>query len=238
MPASAGRVRMPHNNRMSTSATLKSSAIWQKTIGHDPYANDAEKEDETSSNPKADAEKVKNLMEMARSQNVTDGANRDDFTAKLYLGLKRGKQRRANMTAQSASGQMDPNLQGLLEDPSSSSEEEFETEVAVKQKESVSSKRKKDRKKRAKKRKKRDYSSSSSDDDGEDESSSDESSRRERRRQRREKRKRKKKRRKHSRDAYDASDDSDRDRNRRRRKDKEQRRDDRKRSRQDEERAK
>lgn len=33
MPASAGRVRMPHNNRMSTSGSLQSTAIWQKTIG-------------------------------------------------------------------------------------------------------------------------------------------------------------------------------------------------------------
>lgn len=33
MPASAGRVRMPHNNRMSTSAALKTSDIWSKTIG-------------------------------------------------------------------------------------------------------------------------------------------------------------------------------------------------------------
>jgi hypothetical protein len=35
MPASAGRVRMPHNNRMSTSGALQTSDIWQKTIGYE-----------------------------------------------------------------------------------------------------------------------------------------------------------------------------------------------------------
>lgn len=29
MPATAGRVRMPHNNVMTTSTSLKSSAVWQ-----------------------------------------------------------------------------------------------------------------------------------------------------------------------------------------------------------------
>ncbi|KAJ1636630.1 hypothetical protein T492DRAFT_958190 [Pavlovales sp. CCMP2436] len=38
MPSTAGRVRMPHNNKMTTSSTLKSSAVWQNVIGHDPYA--------------------------------------------------------------------------------------------------------------------------------------------------------------------------------------------------------
>lgn len=36
MPASAGRVRMPHNNRVSTSSALQTSSIWQKTIGYVP----------------------------------------------------------------------------------------------------------------------------------------------------------------------------------------------------------
>ena len=36
---------MPHNNRMSTSASLKTHAIWQTAIGHDPYANAEEKQD-------------------------------------------------------------------------------------------------------------------------------------------------------------------------------------------------
>lgn len=38
MPATAGRVRMPHNNRMHSSAALKMTGIWKDTIGYDPYA--------------------------------------------------------------------------------------------------------------------------------------------------------------------------------------------------------
>ena len=39
MPATAGRVRMPHNNRTHTSASLKTSGIWKNVIKYDPYAN-------------------------------------------------------------------------------------------------------------------------------------------------------------------------------------------------------
>eukprot|EP00571_Detonula_confervacea_P001060 CAMPEP_0172312796 /NCGR_PEP_ID=MMETSP1058-20130122/18564_1 /TAXON_ID=83371 /ORGANISM="Detonula confervacea, Strain CCMP 353" /LENGTH=47 /DNA_ID= /DNA_START= /DNA_END= /DNA_ORIENTATION= len=35
-------VRMPHNNRVTTGQSLQTSDIWSKTIGHDPYANQAE----------------------------------------------------------------------------------------------------------------------------------------------------------------------------------------------------
>ena len=34
MPATAGRVRMPANNRMQTSASLNTHGIWQNAIGH------------------------------------------------------------------------------------------------------------------------------------------------------------------------------------------------------------
>lgn len=95
MPASSGRVRMPHNNRMSTSGALKTTDIWSKTIGHDPYAAECEVNQE--SNSAADAEKARGLMELARSQNLTgNSASRDDFARKMYLGLKGGKKRRRN----------------------------------------------------------------------------------------------------------------------------------------------
>eukprot|EP00965_Chrysotila_dentata_P202665 6181234-Pleurochrysis_carterae.AAC.5 len=35
MPATAGRVRMPANNRMQTSASLNTHGIWQNAIGYD-----------------------------------------------------------------------------------------------------------------------------------------------------------------------------------------------------------
>lgn len=31
--------KMPHNNRLSGSAALRTNDMWSKTIGHDPYAN-------------------------------------------------------------------------------------------------------------------------------------------------------------------------------------------------------
>ncbi|CAI9102949.1 OLC1v1001351C1 [Oldenlandia corymbosa var. corymbosa] len=38
MPATAGRVRMPPNNRVHSSAALQTHGIWQSAIGYDPYA--------------------------------------------------------------------------------------------------------------------------------------------------------------------------------------------------------
>ncbi|XP_052199832.1 CAX-interacting protein 4-like [Diospyros lotus] len=38
MPATAGRVRMPANNRVHSSAALQTHGIWQNAIGYDPYA--------------------------------------------------------------------------------------------------------------------------------------------------------------------------------------------------------
>ena len=38
MPATAGRVKMPANNRVSSSVALRTTDVWSKTIGYDPYA--------------------------------------------------------------------------------------------------------------------------------------------------------------------------------------------------------
>ncbi|RRT52689.1 hypothetical protein B296_00044130 [Ensete ventricosum] len=38
MPATAGRVRMPANNQVHSSAALQTHGIWQSAIGYDPYA--------------------------------------------------------------------------------------------------------------------------------------------------------------------------------------------------------
>eukprot|EP00980_Cylindrotheca_fusiformis_P007828 scaffold1669_cov129-Cylindrotheca_fusiformis.AAC.39 len=214
MPATAGRVRMPHNNRMSTSATLKTHAIWQTAIGHDPYANEAEQKENTR-DEKADQEKLEKVMGMARSQNVTDGAQRNDFTARMYSGLKRGKQRRGD--AQAASDSVDPKVTGLLEEPSSSSEDEF-VEIEAKKTE-------KKKKPKSKDSKRKRYSSSS------DDSSSDESSERYERKRRREKRRKRK--RKSHRKSHDSDDSSSNSNHRRRRRERHSRKDDRTRSRRD-----
>jgi hypothetical protein len=202
--------RMPHNNRMSTSATLKTHAIWQTAIGHDPYANAEEKEDTVVT--EADKEKARSVMEMARSQNLTDGAKRDNFTAQMYQGLKKGKQRRAD--ASKPAEAVDPELQQLLEAPSSSSEDEF-LEVDLKKEEKKKSSSSSGKKKHRKRRKR--SSSNDSDDSSSDESSDD-------RRERRRKDKRKKKHRKRSRDSSSSSDDSDAEEEIRRRKRKDKRR--------------
>jgi transcription termination factor Rho len=211
---------MPHNNRMSTSATLMTSDIWSKTIGHNPHASTAEKQETV--NTEADAEKARSVMEMARNQNVTDGANRDDFTMRMFLGLKKGKQRRADSQQTSQTGAADLKL----DDPSSSSEEEFVAPETLRASASSSVAKKKSskdsRKKKHSKRKRQ--SSKPSDDDGDSSSSSGESSHRERKR--RSKESKKKKHRNHS--SRDYSDDSSDDERRHRRKEKRQRRDDRK----------
>ncbi|CAN0073483.1 unnamed protein product, partial [Heterosigma akashiwo] len=61
MPASAGRVRMPHNNRVHSSAALKMTGIWTNTIGYDPYAAEDEKEDRENT-----FDQAQGLMELVK----------------------------------------------------------------------------------------------------------------------------------------------------------------------------
>ncbi|KAI8022356.1 CAX-interacting protein 4 [Camellia lanceoleosa] len=51
MPETAGRVRMPANNRVHSSAALQTHGIWQSAIGYDPHAPN--KEDNKSSQQKS-----------------------------------------------------------------------------------------------------------------------------------------------------------------------------------------
>jgi len=198
---------MPHNNRMSTSASLKTHAIWQTAIGHDPYANDTESKDAVT---EADKEKAKSVLAMARSQNVTDGAERSGFTAQMYRGLKQGKRRRADEIQGGIDG-IDPQLQQLLDDPSSSSEDEF-VEVSQPRKEAKRKKTSGSKKKKHKRSRK--YSSSSdSDDDSESTDDSREGDRKRRRKDRKKKKQHKRRSRNH--DDSDTDDDSEGDRKRR-----------------------
>ncbi|XP_073040280.1 CAX-interacting protein 4-like [Primulina eburnea] len=48
MPATAGRVRMPANNRVHSSAALQTHGIWQSAIGYDPYAPNKDDKDKSS----------------------------------------------------------------------------------------------------------------------------------------------------------------------------------------------
>ncbi|KAJ8439876.1 hypothetical protein Cgig2_003942 [Carnegiea gigantea] len=55
MPATAGRVRMPANNRVHSSAALQTHGIWQSAIGYDPYAPTKD-DSKAASHSKSEAE--------------------------------------------------------------------------------------------------------------------------------------------------------------------------------------
>eukprot|EP00321_Phaeocystis_globosa_P013397 CAMPEP_0118812120 /NCGR_PEP_ID=MMETSP1162-20130426/2092_1 /TAXON_ID=33656 /ORGANISM="Phaeocystis Sp, Strain CCMP2710" /LENGTH=184 /DNA_ID=CAMNT_0006741815 /DNA_START=52 /DNA_END=606 /DNA_ORIENTATION=+ len=76
MPATAGRVRMPANNRMQTSASLNTHGIWQNAIGYDPYAA----EGSTSAAGEADNtyENMKSLLALARMKQGAEGGASDE----------------------------------------------------------------------------------------------------------------------------------------------------------------
>lgn len=56
MPATAGRVRMPANNRVHSSAALQTHGIWQSAIGYDPYAPTRDDSKSSAQNKSANAE--------------------------------------------------------------------------------------------------------------------------------------------------------------------------------------
>lgn len=126
----AGRSRLPHNNRVSTSHALKTSDIWSKTIGHDPYASQTGEDGMSSGDYGSNAEKARGLLELARHQNLTGGrsgggdAGGDDFARKMFLGLKGGKKRLGGVGGAGV-GVDAIHARALLEVESSSSEEEF-----------------------------------------------------------------------------------------------------------------
>ncbi|GER47469.1 CAX interacting protein 4 [Striga asiatica] len=56
MPATAGRVRMPANNRVHSSAALQTHGIWQSAIGYDPYAPNKEEKNKSTHKSSSAAE--------------------------------------------------------------------------------------------------------------------------------------------------------------------------------------
>ena len=94
--------------------------------GHDPHATDAD--DSANREIESNAEKARGLLELARHQNLTGGrggaqAGGDNFSRQLFLGLKGGK-KRADANNPNA-GVLDADTRALLEESSSSSEDEF-----------------------------------------------------------------------------------------------------------------
>ncbi|KAE9611568.1 hypothetical protein Lal_00011802 [Lupinus albus] len=77
MPATAGRVRMPANNRVHSSAALQTHGIWQSAIGYDPYAPNKEDKKDTSQslpNDEPDGENAyasfQGLLQLAKITNA------------------------------------------------------------------------------------------------------------------------------------------------------------------------
>ncbi|KAK7280614.1 hypothetical protein RJT34_25679 [Clitoria ternatea] len=77
MPATAGRVRMPANNRVHSSAALQTHGIWQSAIGYDPYAPNKEDKKDSSQNlpnTEPDAENAyasfQGLLQLAKITNA------------------------------------------------------------------------------------------------------------------------------------------------------------------------
>mmetsp|Transcript_11571 Transcript_11571/g.16624 ORF Transcript_11571/g.16624 Transcript_11571/m.16624 type:complete len:169 (-) Transcript_11571:320-826(-) len=125
MPSAPGRVKMPHNNRVSTGGALHTSSIWKQTIGHDPYGDKAADAEVDALKAKS-AEQAKGLLELARHQNLANTAGRvvggDDFAKKMFLGLKRKKLGRDAVESSAAAVSGDKNKDVA---DSSSSEDEF-----------------------------------------------------------------------------------------------------------------
>lgn len=66
---------------------------------HDPHAGRGE-EGTTSTHDTEQQEKAQQVLQAARQQNLTDGAQRDDFAQKLYLGLKGTKKKKTTAAPQ------------------------------------------------------------------------------------------------------------------------------------------
>ncbi|SCN60902.1 conserved Plasmodium protein, unknown function [Plasmodium chabaudi adami] len=66
MPSKVGRVRMPANNRLPVSASLKTSEIWKKSVGYDPYASVEELNSKNETKNEEINEKAQHLFNIAR----------------------------------------------------------------------------------------------------------------------------------------------------------------------------
>ncbi|KAM0953535.1 putative transcription factor interactor and regulator CCHC(Zn) family [Dioscorea sansibarensis] len=117
MPATAGRVRMPANNRVHSSAALQTHGIWQSAIGYDPYAPTKDKDAAKGSDDQAatgDAENAyasfQGLLALARitgsSTNETRGACKRcgrvghlTFQCRNFLSVKDDKEKDGDVAA-------------------------------------------------------------------------------------------------------------------------------------------
>ncbi|CAG7903633.1 unnamed protein product [Brassica rapa] len=78
MPATAGRVRMPANNRVHSSAALQTHGIWQSAIGYDPYAPTAKEEPKTTQQKSDDPENSYASFQGLLALTRITGSNNDE----------------------------------------------------------------------------------------------------------------------------------------------------------------
>ena len=128
---SGGRVRMPHNNRVSSSMSLKTNDMWSKTIGYDPYAADGAGSSSSSSGggmaTDESMERAKGIMALAKISSAEQG-NSDrstNFAKQVFWGLKRKAPPKGyEMVALSDENSDDDSTEDSSSSGSSSEEEE------------------------------------------------------------------------------------------------------------------
>ena len=67
-------VKMPHDNRVSSSVSLKMNDIWTKTIGYDPYSTGNETQNDEQS------ERAAGLLLLAKMSNLSGSETRGACT--------------------------------------------------------------------------------------------------------------------------------------------------------------
>ena len=88
---SGGKVRMPHNNRVSSSAAMKMTSIWTNVIKYDPYAAEGEPAPGAAAESAESAERTKGIMQLAKISSAEQGTSdrSTDFARQVFWGLKR-----------------------------------------------------------------------------------------------------------------------------------------------------
>ncbi|OIV91263.1 hypothetical protein TanjilG_30485 [Lupinus angustifolius] len=154
MPATAGRVRMPANNRVHSSAALQTHGIWQSAIGYDPYAPNKEDKKDTSQNLPNDEPDAENayasfqgLLQLAKITNADVDISRGackrcgrvghlKFQCKNYVKIKdETEEKNLDMSMglvgldKKLRGDKRSNIESSEEEDSESSDSEVDSEI-------------------------------------------------------------------------------------------------------------
>mmetsp|Transcript_32348 Transcript_32348/g.67669 ORF Transcript_32348/g.67669 Transcript_32348/m.67669 type:complete len:213 (+) Transcript_32348:64-702(+) len=169
MPATAGRIGMPADNRLSVSDSLKTTEVWQKTVGYDPYAGEDEVQNQVSEGGEIN-KAAKGLFRLAQltghSSTIAPGAcKRCGSVGHLYFqcrnmfSLKKEDKKNEQFVAEADEDDDDVESNELPssesdDDDSSDSDDSDDDDSAESESSSSSSHKKRKRKKSSKKDKK------------------------------------------------------------------------------------